>query len=126
MAISVTTLGLAAGAAAFGAWPVLPFAGAEVLLVWLAFHILRRHDGDFERLEIDAGEVRWVSRNAARETRFVGHLPWTRVVVEERGRVCSLELRYQGRAVPLGRLLSDEGRRRLAEVLKERLRATAN
>ena len=61
------------GAAAFGAWPVMPFAGLEIALVLLAFHLVRLHD-----------------------------------------------------ALPLGRLLSDEGRRRLAEELRGRIAVTAN
>jgi len=125
-AIAATTGGVALGAAAFGAWPVLPFAGLEVALVWLAFHAVQRHDGDFERLEVDAGEVRWMSRDARRESSLTAYRPWARVVVEERGRSCRLHLQYKGRAVPLGRLLSDEGRRRLAADLRSRLAVTAN
>lgn len=58
LTISATTLGVAAGASAFGAWPVMPFAGLEIALLAIAFHVLGRHDGDFERLEIGEHEVR--------------------------------------------------------------------
>ena len=105
--IAATTLGVAAGAAAFGAWPVLPFAGLEIALLALAFHVLGRHDGDFERLEIGEHEVRLEAREAAAVTRFVAHRPWARVVVASRGSRCSLCLAYAGRFVPLGRMLSD-------------------
>ena len=50
--IALATFLLAAGAAAIGAWMVLPFAGAEVLLVWLAFHVIGGHDGDYEVLRL--------------------------------------------------------------------------
>jgi uncharacterized membrane protein len=125
-AIAATTLGVAAGATAFGAWPVMPFAGLEVALVALAFGVLRRHDSDFERLEIGEHEVRVEARDARNLTRFVAHRPWARVVLRERGARCTLGLAYAGRTVPLGRMLSDEGRRQLAERLRGRLPITAN
>ena len=125
LAIGATTLGIAAGAAAFGAWPVMPFAGLEVALVALAFRVLGRHDADFERLEIGDNEVMVEARDASRSTRFVAHRQWARVVLRERGSRCSLGIAYAGRTVPLGRLLSDEGRRQLAESLRGRLHVTA-
>lgn len=121
--IAATTFGVAAAAAAFGAWPVLPFAGLEVALLALAFHVLGRHDTDFERVEVGEHEVRVEARDAQKVTRFVGHRPWVRVVTAGRGERLSLWLAYAGRTVPLGRLLSDEGRRELAENLRRRLPA---
>lgn len=120
-AIAATTLGIAAGAAALGAWPVMPFAGLEVALLALAFRAFGRHDADFERLEVGEHEVKVEARDAAKVTRFVAHRPWARVVLRERGARCTLGLAYAGRMVPLGRMLSDEGRRRLADNLRGRL-----
>ena len=117
-ALAATTLGIAAGAWAFGAWLVMPFAGLEVAVLILAFRIVANHDADFERLEIGEHEVRVEVRDARRVTRFVAHRPWARVVFRERGARCTLGLAYAGRVVPLGRLLSDEGRRRLAGELR--------
>jgi uncharacterized membrane protein len=123
--MAATTLGIGAFAAAVGAWPVMPFAGLEVGLVFLAFHLVRLHDADFEHLEIGPHEVRVVSRDAESLTRFVAHRPWARVIVRERGARCTLGLAYAGRTVQLGRLLSDEGRRRLADDLRGRITVTA-
>jgi uncharacterized membrane protein len=124
-AIAVTTFGVATMAAALGAWPVMPFAGVEVALVALAFHLVGRHDADFERLEVGplAVSVEW--RYARSSARFVANLPWARLVVRERGEQCSLGLAYAGRVVPLGRLLSDDGRRELARRLRGRIAVTA-
>ena len=124
--IAATTFAVAAGAAAIGAWPVMPFAGLEIALLALAFHVFGRHDADFERLEVGESEVRIEARDARRVTRFVAHRPWARVEVARRGERCTLRLAYAGRAVPLGRMLSDEGRRRLAETLRGRIAVTAN
>ena len=84
------------------------------------------HDGDFERLEVGAHEVKVESRDARSFTRFVAHQPWARIVVSERGERCTLGLAYAGRMVPLGRLMSDEGRRSLALELRGRIALTAN
>ena len=119
--IVVTTLGIASVATAFGAWPVMPFAGIEVALVALAFHVFGRHDADFERLEVSGDEVRLEVRDARQTTRFVAHRPWARLLVHERGPSCTLGLAYAGRTVPLGRLMSDEERRRFARELRGRL-----
>lgn len=123
-AIAGTTLGIASFAAAIGAWPVLPFAGLEVGLVALAFRVLERHDADYERLEVGDHEIRWEAREATRFVRFVAHRPWARVEVRCRGESCTLSLRYAGKAVEIGRLLSDEGRRQLAGTLRGRIPVT--
>ena len=125
LAIAATPIGIAAGAAAFGAWPILPFAGLEVALLALAFHVVGSHDADFERLEIRDHEVTVEARDASKHTRFVAHRQWTRLVLRERSGRCTLGLAYAGRTVPLGRMLSDEGRRRLAEDVRSRLPVTA-
>jgi uncharacterized membrane protein len=119
--IVLTSLAIAAGAAFVGAWPVMPFAGIEAALVALAFHVLGRHDADFERLEVGEHEVRLESRQARSITRFVAYQPWACIEVLDRGWHCTLCLAYAGRKVPVGRLLSDEGRRRLAEELRGRI-----
>ena len=124
-AISATTFGVAAFATALGAWPVMPFAGLEVALLFFAFHLVRLHDADFERLEIGEHEVRVESRDASSFTRFVANRPWARVIVKERGDRCTLGLAYRGRTVRLGRLMSDEGRRKLAEDLRGKIAVTA-
>jgi len=120
-AIAATTLAIAIALAAIGAWPVMPFAGLEVALLVLAFRMLALHDRDFERLEIGTDEVRLEAREAQCFTRFVARRPWASVVVARRGERCTLRLAYGARAVPVGRMLSDEGRRRLAESLRGRI-----
>jgi uncharacterized membrane protein len=119
--IALTSFGIAVGAAAFGAWPVMPFSGIEVLLVALAFHVLRRHDADYERLVIGEHEVRVEVRSARSVVEFVAYRPWAVIEVRDRGMRCTLSLAYAGREVPVGRLMSDEGRRDLAAKLRGRI-----
>jgi uncharacterized membrane protein len=45
-----------------GAWMIVPFAGLEVLVVYLAFRCLERHAGDFESLSIQDDRVLIVRR----------------------------------------------------------------
>ena len=125
VAIAATIFVIAAGAVAIGAWLVMPFAGLEIAVLALAFHLVAIHDEDFERLEIGDCEVRIEAREARQVTRFVAHRPWARVVFRERGARCTLGLAYAGRVVPLGRLLSEEGRRRLAGELRGWIPVTA-
>jgi uncharacterized membrane protein len=108
-----------------GAWPAMPFAGLEVALLWLAFRMVQRHDRDYERIVIDAGVVRIEAREARRETRLVAQRDWARVVMKEHGQRCTLGLAYAGKTVPLGRMLSDDGRRELAARLRGQLRIAA-
>ncbi len=122
VAATAGTIGLAA--AWLGAWPVLPFAGLEVLLLALAFRAIGRHDGDCERLEVDGNRVRLYLREASREQVLEGHAPWARLVVCSRHGRCELGLRYAGRTVGFGRLLTDERRREWAEQLGRRLPVT--
>ena len=124
-AIAVTTLAVASGALALGAWPVAPFAGLEVALVALAFHRIGLHDGDYERLEIAGTKVSVESRDAARVTRFEGHAPWARLVVAGGPARCELKLSYAGRGIAIGRLLTEEARRALAAELGRRLPVVA-
>jgi uncharacterized membrane protein len=119
--IAATTLGIASAALAIGAWPVMPFAGVEVALLAFAFRVLARHDADYERLEVGEHEVRLEWNDAGRVASFVAHRPWVRVLMGRRGDRCTLRLAYAGRTVPIGRMLSDEGRRRLAEDLRGRI-----
>ena len=124
-AIAATTLGVAGFAMAIGAWPVMPFAGLEVVLVALAFRVLQSHDGDFERLEVHPHEVVVEARDARSSSRFVANRAWVRVELLRRGRRCTLRLAYAGQRVTLGRMLTDEGRRRLARELRKRMAVTA-
>ena len=120
------TLGVATFVAALGAWPVLPFAGLEVALVALAFHVLGLHDGDYERLEIGEHEVRYEARCGRDLSRFTANRAWARVEVVDRGERCAVRIAYGGRSVALGKLLTDEGRRHLAAALRNRLPVARN
>ena len=65
--VCLATFGVAGVATALGFWPVLPFAGAEMLLLGWALHsnMQRR----FERETIDISDTEVVIELCARQTR---------------------------------------------------------
>ena len=124
-ALAVLPLALGAVATVFlGAWPVLPFAGLEVAVLAYAFHRIACHDGDYERLEIAGPRVRIEARSGAQVVSFEGHAPWARLVVRDRPGRCELQLRYAGKSVDIGRMLTDERRRLWAAELGRRMPVT--
>jgi uncharacterized membrane protein len=86
-----------------GAWPVVPFLGADVLIIWLAFRANYRHARAFEEVIVTPTEIRVrkvTFHGESREWRF--NPAWTRLtqtVDEDDGQVMGLTL--------------DEGRRKL-------------
>ena len=104
-----------------GAWPILPFAGVELAVLWLAFRCLARHDTDFERLELDGDRLTWRSQIAGCSHSMEANLPWVRLLVRDAGGRCCLALRYAGKTIRIGGLASEPGRRRWAAELGQRL-----
>jgi uncharacterized membrane protein len=121
-AVCVATLGIAAIATLLGFWPVLPFAGAEMLLLgWaLKTNMARRHDS--EHIDITENEVTIVishglGQGPARRIVFPRH--WARVkILRPNSPHTSLVIESHGRACEVGRFLTVEERRQLAAELQ--------
>ena len=108
-------------AVAIGAWPILPFAGLEVLLVVIAFSVVARHDEDFERLEVVRDKFCWESRNGNNSSVLHGNVAWMRVewcTVGNDGRRY-LRLFYAGQHVLVGAGLTDRDMTNLAAGLAQ-------
>ncbi|MCY7389174.1 MAG: DUF2244 domain-containing protein [Burkholderiales bacterium] len=120
--ISGTTILLAGLAAAIGAWMVLPFAGLEVLFLWCAFELIARHDSDYEWVRVADRQFFWARCECGHVERFSGNAAWARVSAIARHGRLEVGLRYQGRTVSIGKMISDEQRkllcRNLVRVLK--------
>ena len=118
--IFVVSVGIAAAFAVFGAWLVLPFAGLEMLVLYLAFRYIERHARDYELIEIDGDRVK-VERFEGGSTRTEAFSRyWAQVVVSRDG--SRLALRSHGRELEIGHTMSDAQRLELAQALKRRLR----
>ena len=114
-ALALLVLLIGAGFALAGAWLVLPFAGLEVLLLAGAYVAYARHAADYERLEIEPGDVRVEVAQADRVARY--RLVNAKVSVED-GRVV---LRDAKEELEVGRYLGAEARVELAAELQKRL-----
>lgn len=118
-AIAIVAL-LAFAFAAIGAWPVVPFLGAEFLALALALRVLCRHAGDCEVISLAAGRLRVVKREAGRESRQDFPRYWARVEVVRSGRrIPRVFVRLRGRYVEVGAALCERDRLRLAGVLRQ-------
>ena len=118
--IFVVSVGIASAFAYFGAWLILPFAGLEMLVLYLAFRYVERHAADYELIEIDGDQVKieWFEGGNTRSETLSRH--WARVVVDRGG--SRLALRSHGRELEIGSGMSDAQRLELAQALERRLR----
>jgi uncharacterized membrane protein len=107
--------------AAFGAWPVLPFAGLEIAVLYWAFRYIDRHAGDYERLEISGDRVVMEVCEGGVVRRMEFNRQWARVVMTDSQGRSWLALRSHGREVEFGRHLTHEARERVARELRRRL-----
>jgi uncharacterized membrane protein len=114
------SVGIAAAFAVFGAWLVLPFAGLEMLVLYLAFWYIERHAGDYEAIEIDGDQVRVERLDGGSTSSEVFSRYWARVIVEPDG--SRLALRSHGRELEIGRTLGEAERLELGHALQRRLR----
>lgn len=118
--IFVVSVGIAVAFAIIGAWPILPFAGLEMLVLLLAFRAIERRAADYERIAIDGDRVRVEIREAGQARDHEFNRLWAQVVVSRDG--AQLALRSHGREVAIGRHLNDGQRLALARELEHRLR----
>jgi len=109
--------------AMMGAWPVLPFAGLEMLVVLLAFYQISCHERDYERITIVGNKLVLERRDNVRVMRSEYNRCWAQVVLQCRtvGQQCRVALRTHGAEQELGRHLNDEQRTELAHQLEWRL-----
>ena len=112
------SLGIASGFAFFGAWPVLPFAGVEMLALAAAFYLNGRHAADYERIALAEGRFVVEASDAGRLTRHEFNPRWLRLDQRWLGREIRLLLRSRGEELEIGRHLDTERRAELAARLR--------
>jgi uncharacterized membrane protein len=102
-----------------GAWPVTGFFGLDVALVYLAFRLNYRSGRLYETVELTAFRLSWTRVHpSGRREAFECNPYWARVSLRERpdGRT-DLRIVSEGREQVLGRFLTDDERRDLADAL---------
>ena len=119
--ILIVSLSIAAAISiAFGAWPVMPFAGLEMAVLYVAFRYIERHAGDYERITIRGNSVAVEVREGSRLSHFELQRWWAQVVCDVAG--ARLALRSHGREIQIGRHLSEAQRVEMARDLSRELR----
>lgn len=115
------SLGCAAAFALRGYWPVLPFAGLEMLLLAAALRISLQRGRYLQTIRISDALVEVETRRGARLEQMVFTRHWAQVKLR-RARTpwhpSQLMLQSHGRACELGSFLTEAARRALAERLR--------
>jgi uncharacterized membrane protein len=102
---------------ALGFWPILPFAGLEMLLLAWALHasLGRRHSR--EAIIVSEREVLVERRESGREARVLFSRHWSQVKLQRpvsRLHPSRLVIESHGRALEVGRFLTEKERHGLA------------
>jgi uncharacterized membrane protein len=119
--ILTVSLGIALGFSLFfGAWPILPFAGVEMAVLYAAFRYMDRHAADYERITIRGDDVAVEVHEGRKITRLELHRCWAQVVCAGDG--SRLALRSHGREIEVGRHLCNAERADMARELARELR----
>ena len=119
--ILAVSLGIAAVfSLAFGAWPIMPFAGLEMTVLYFAFRYMDRHAADYERVTVRGGSIAVEVREGTQVNRLELSRYWAKIVCDQdRAR---LALRSHGREIEVGRHLCEEQRLAMARELRRELR----
>ena len=106
-----------------GAWPVLPFAGIEIIALWLALRHVARHAGDFEKINRRGDLLVVERRSGSRREHHEFPSYWTRLRVHKPpdGADSRLFLGSHGREVEIGRRLTGKQKKTLAKELTQQL-----
>jgi uncharacterized membrane protein len=114
--IALAVAMMATAAILLGAWPVLPFAGLEIFLVWVAFRVVERDAADYESLHLTKNEFRWEIRRGKTFDKLAGNCDWAEFDVSRAPRR-ELQLRYGSKRVQVGRLMTDAQRVELVSAV---------
>ena len=122
--LAAVLLTISLGFALNGAWLVFPFAGLDILVVFLAFRYVERRAGDYECIAFQGENVVIDTRREGKTERFEFNRYWIQVTLVEAsgGKRGRLLLRSHGKEVTFGVHLTGEQRAVMARRLKEHLK----
>ena len=123
LALAAVSFGVSLFFVLHGAWPVSPFFGVDILLVWLAFRLSYRQARQSEELKLTEESLTVDRISIYGERRRWQFQPfWLRVRFEEEDEHTNrLVLASHGRTLVVGSFLGPEERRRVARGLTEAL-----
>ena len=115
------SMAIAGGFAAMGFWPILPFAGAELIALGGAFYVCALQGSRREIIVIDDDTVAVEAGTTSLECTWKFARTWTKVILS-RPRVkwypSRLLLRSHGCEIEVGEYLNEQERRQLAGDLR--------
>lgn len=115
-------IGIATAFSAAGAWMILPFAGAEAVVVIAVFYYLVCHHGNDEESVMFADEKVSITKRVGRsELQYEFPRYWTQVSLErtrDGWYPSRLVMRSHGRTVEVGATVRDEDKPALANEMK--------
>lgn len=120
--IASCCLGIGIVFALHGFWPVLPFAGLEVIVLGIAFYVCLSRSQLREVVTVNEDTVSVEKGRDRPEERWECPRPWARVVLEHPAIAWyprRLTVAFQGKRIEIGRYLNEEERGVLAEELKQ-------
>jgi len=123
---SLPPLIVGVGFLAIGAWPILPFAGAEILLFVLCFKLAMRSARYSELLSVDEEHVRLRQLSPCNEREYCFQRYWTQVRLKpgvSRFHPSTLMIGSHGNFLQIGRFLTESARQDLTKRLKIAVKA---
>ena len=127
-AVAGVSLTIALAFTLMGLWPILPFAGLELLMLGYCFYRCCANAQHCEVITVSANDVRVEKGKRRPETGWRIPRAWAAVALE-RSPVhwypSRLLLRSHGRQVELGKFLNEDERRGLARDLRQTLAQTS-
>ncbi len=127
LVIAAVCLGIASAFAAFGMWPVLPFAGAEVVVVGIGFYLSARDGQETEIVSVGGDKVAVEKGRRHLSQRWETQRAWAQICLLRSGirwYPSRLVLRSHGKMVELGSFLNETERQQLAGELQRAIRAS--
>ena len=118
--VCFATFGIATVATVLGFWPVLPFAGAEMLLLGWALHSNMQRRFEREHIEVTESEV-VIEYSRGNPQRVVFPRHWAQVKIRRPKSPlhhARLVIESQGRGLEVGKFLTEEERRQLGAELR--------
>jgi uncharacterized membrane protein len=109
----------------FGAWPVLPFTGLELALLWWALRQINASAEDFEKITLEAERLTIETRRGALLQRHTFHPYWAQLQFDQPPghQQRRLLIRSHGKEVEVGCWLTEEQKSLLGNELKKNLGA---
>jgi len=121
-AVAAVSLSIGLGFAAMGFWPVLPFAGLELLAFGYCLYRCARSSEMREVITVEDGTVTVERGRTGPESRWRFHRYWMSVRLQRPAATwlpSRLELREKGASVEVGGFLTEPERHRLADELND-------